>query len=143
MSFMSTNQPDKEAVFDAAETAEKSLAVFAPMVKTMRPIKENMYAACRKGFINATDLADYLAKKGMPFRAAYKTTGELVGACVKKGVTLGEVPLEEYKKHSPLFEDDLYEAISIENCVKKRISEGSAGYASVKKQLAFVKEFLQ
>ena len=136
-------QEDKEAVFDAAETAEKSLAVFAPMVKTMRPIKENMYAACRKGFINATDLADYLAKKGMPFRAAYKTTGELVGACVKKGVTLGEVPLEEYKKHSPLFEDDLYEAISIENCVKKRISEGSAGYASVKKQLAFVKEFLQ
>ena len=101
-----------------------------------------MYKACTQGFINATDLADYLAKKGVPFRSAYKIVGTIVGECVKKGITLEDYSLNDYKKYSEVFEDDLYEEISMETCIKKRISKGSTGYDSVKEQLAFVKEFL-
>ena len=136
-------QEDKEAIFDAVETVIKCLDVFAPMIKTLKPIKENMYRACTQGFINATDLADYLTKKGMPFRAAYKIVGTIVGDCVKKGTTLDEYPLTEYKKYSDIFSDDLYQEISMETCIKKRISKGSTGYESVKEQLNFVKEFLK
>ena len=136
-------QEDKESVFDGVETVIKCLDVFAPMVKTLKPLKENMYKACTKGFINATDLADYLAKKGLPFRSSYKIVGTIVGECIKKGVTLEEYSLEEYKKHSELFSDDLYEEISMEACIKKRISKGSTGYESVKEQLNYVKEFLK
>ena len=136
-------QEDKEAIFDATETVKKCLEVFIPMIETMSPIKENMYAACKRGFINATDLADYLTRKGMPFRAAYKTVGTLVGKCVKAGITLDEIPIEEYKQYSELFEEDLYEEISLENCVRKRISKGSTGYDSVDEQIAYVEEFLK
>ena len=136
-------QEDKEAIFDATETVKKCLEVFIPMIETMSPIKENMYAACKRGFINATDLADYLTRRGMPFRAAYKTVGALVGRCVKEGITLDEIPLDEYKSVSELFDEDLYEEISLESCIRKRISKGSTGYDSVNEQIAYVEEFLK
>ncbi len=136
-------QEDKEAVFDSVETVKLCLGIFVPMIKTMTPLKENMYAAAKKGFINATDLADYLTKKGLPFRSAYKTVGEIVGYCIKKGITLDEMSIEEYKSRSELFEADLYEEISLETCVGKRISKGSTGYESVAEQIAYIEGFLQ
>ncbi len=135
-------QEDKEAVFDSVETVKKCLEVFIPMIDTMKPLKENMYSASKKGFINATDLADYLTKRGVPFRTAYKIVGTIVGKCVKDGTTLDEVPLSEYKSYSEIFEDDLYFEISLETCIKKRISRGSTGYESVKEQIAYVKSKL-
>ena len=135
-------QEDKESIFDGALTVIKCLEVFIPMIQTLKPLKQNMYKACTQGFINATDLADYLAKKGVPFRSAYKIVGTIVGECVKKGITLEDYSLTDYKKYSTVFEEDLYQEISMETCIKKRISKGSTGYDSVKEQLAFVKEFL-
>ena len=136
-------QEDKEAIFDATETVIKCLEVFIPMVRTMVPIKENMYRAAGKGFINATDLADYLTKKGMPFRSAYKIVGTIVAECIKKDITLDKMSLEEYRVHSDMFESDLYNEISLESCVAKRISRGSCGYESVKEQISYVEEFLK
>ena len=136
-------QEDKEAIFDSVETVQKCLQVFIPMIETMRAIPENMYAASKRGFINATDLADYLTKKGVPFRTAYKIVGTLVGKCVKEGITLDEVTLEEYKSSSEVFCEDLYDAISLETCIRTRISKGSTGYESVKEQIAYVKEALE
>ena len=136
-------QEDKEAIFDATETVIKCLEVFIPMIKTMKALPDNMYNAAKKGFINATDLADYLTKKGMPFRSAYKIVGTIVGECVKRNITLDELTLEEYKAHSNIFEQDLYTEISLETCVAKRISKGSTGYESVKEQLNYVAEFLK
>ena len=135
-------QEDKEAIFDAVETVEKCLRVFVPMIETMSSIKENMYNASKRGFINATDLADYLAKKGMPFRSAYKIVGSIVADCIKKGVSLDEMPLCEYKEYSEVFAEDLYDEISLETCVKKRISAGSTGYESVEYQIDLVKAFI-
>ena len=135
-------QEDKEAIFDAVETVGKCLEVFVPMIETMKPLKENMYNASRRGFINATDLADYLAKKGIPFRAAYKTVGTIVAECIRKGKTLDEMTLEEYKAHSDVFESDLYTDISLESCVAKRISAGGTGYESVKYQIGLVGKFI-
>ena len=131
-------QEDKEAIFDSVETVQKCLRVFIPMIETMKPIPENMYAASKKGFINATDLADYLTKRGLPFRTAYKIVGTVVGKCVKDGITLDEVPLEEYKTYSDVFGEDLYEEISLETCIRKRISKGSTGYDSVLEQIRYV-----
>ncbi|MBQ7847406.1 MAG: argininosuccinate lyase [Clostridia bacterium] len=133
-------QEDKEAIFDAIDTVKMCLAVFTPMVATMKALPENMYKAAGKGFINATDLADYLVRKGLPFRSAYKVVGQTVALCIKKGVVLDELSLEEYKEQSPLFDTDLYEEISLETCVKKRISKGSTGPDSVKEQLAYFEE---
>ena len=135
-------QEDKEAIFDAVETVQKCLRVFIPMIETMKPIPENMYAASKKGFINATDLADYLTKRGLPFRTAYKIVGTVVGKCVKEGITLDEVPLEEYKSYSEVFDEDLYDEISLETCIRKRISKGSTGYESVEEQIKYVEEKL-
>jgi argininosuccinate lyase len=135
-------QEDKEALFDATETVARCLEVFAPMVRTMKVKSENMYAAAQRGFINATDLADYLTKRGMPFRAAYKITGTIVAECIARGTVLDSLPLEDYKKHSELFDTDLYSEISLETCVKKRISEGSTGPASVDAQIALAEKFI-
>ena len=135
-------QEDKEAIFDAVETVGKCLEVFVPMIETMKPIRENMYNASRRGFINATDLADYLAKKGMPFRTAYKIVGTIVAECIRENITLDEMTLDAYKKHSDVFEDDLYGEISLETCVKKRISAGSTGYESVAYQIEYVGKFI-
>ena len=113
------------------------------MIRTMRPIRENMYAAAQKGFLNATDLADYLTKKGMPFRSAYKLVGALVTKCIASGKTLETLTLNEYKAESELFEADVYEEISLETCIAKRISAGSTGPQSVKEQIKSVQEFLK
>ncbi len=136
-------QEDKESLFDGLETVKRCLEIFAPMIASMRVKPENMYSAAGRGFINATDLADYLTKHGVPFRAAYKTVGEIVAHCIKSDTVLDKLPLSEYKKFSEVFDEDLYSEISLETCVKKRISEGSTGPASVEKQLSDLLEFLK
>ena len=135
-------QEDKEAVFDAVETVIMCLKVFAPMLETMKTRPDNMKKAAQGGFINATDLADYLVKKGMPFRSAYKISGQLVAKCMQTGCILEDVPLEEYRKFSDLFEADLYQEIDLLNCVQKRISKGGTCVASVEQQLQYVKSKL-
>lgn len=136
-------QEDKEAIFDAVDTAKLCLRVAAPMVETMKVREDVMYAAAQKGFINATDLADYLVTKGLPFRTAYKLVGELVARCIREGTVLEDLPLEEYQKLSDAFGADLYDAIRLENCVARRISQGGTSPASVEAQLQWVKEQLQ
>ena len=135
-------QEDKEAIFDAVDTVKKCLSIFAPMISTMKTNKANMYKAAGEGFINATDLADYLVKKGMPFRTAYKHVGEIVGFCIKNGYVLENLPISEYKNFDSSFEDDLYTEISLETCVNKRISAGSTGPQSVKTQIEYFTELL-
>lgn len=135
-------QEDKEAVFDAVDTVKLCLRTFIPMLATMRVLTENMRAAAAKGFINATDCADYLVKKGMPFRDAYKATGTLVHVCIEKGVTLETLPIEEYKAVCDTFDTDVYDAISLETCVMQRKSEGGPAPDAVKVQLAHLKEKL-
>ena len=136
-------QEDKECVFDALDTVKACLGIFAPMIDTMKPNKDNMYRAAGKGYINATDLADYLVGKGLPFRTAYKTVGEIVAYGIKHDKTLEEITLGEYKNFSDLFGEDLYEAISLAACVRRRTSEGGTGAASVEKQIRFVEEFVK
>jgi len=136
-------QEDKECIFDSIDTLKQCLKVFAPMISTMTVLKDNMYSAAQKGFINATDLADYLTKKGMPFRSAYKNVGQIVAYCIEKGYVLETMPLDDYKKYSELFEEDLFEEISLETCVKKRISAGGTGLESVEKQIEYVSEFVK
>ena len=135
-------QEDKECVFDALNTVCKCLEIFAPMIATMKPNRENMLRAAGKGFINATDLADYLVGKGVPFRTAYNTVGKIVARCIDLGKTLEELPLEEYATFSDKFGEDVYDAISLRACVSRRISEGGTGSASVEKQIRFVEGFL-
>ena len=135
-------QEDKESLFDATETVARCLEIFAPMIRTMKVKSENMFLAAQRGFINATDLADYLTKRGMPFRTAYKTVGSIVSDCIARGIVLEEMPLGEYQKYSDLFSDDLYEEISLKTCVAKRISEGATGYESVEIQLKNFNAFL-
>ena len=133
-------QEDKEAVFDAVDTVKMCLKVFAPMVQTMTAKPENMKKAAQGGFINATDLADYLVKKGLPFRSAYKISGQIVAKCIADGQVLETLPLEVYQTFSPLFEEDLYQDIDLTTCVEKRVSQGGTSAASVKSQIAYVKE---
>ncbi len=135
-------QEDKEAIFDAVDTLKACLSVFAPMIETMRPIPENMYLAAQKGFINATDVADYLVGKGLPFRSAYKITGQLVGKCVAEGKVLDNLTLDEYCEFSELFGEDLYGYISLESCVSRRTSYGGTSHESVASQIEYAREFL-
>ena len=132
-------QEDKEAVFDACDTVKMCLKVFSGMVQTMKANTANMKRAAQKGFINATDLADYLVKKGMPFRSAYKISGQLVALCIQNNAVLEELPLATYQSYSDLFDTDLYENIDLVTCVEKRVSEGGTSTASVKKQIEWVK----
>ena len=135
-------QEDKEALFDAIETVKMCLDIFAPMISTMRVKRDNMYRAAQEGFINATDLADYLTKKGMPFRSAYKIVGQIVATCIEKNCVLDNLPLELYREYSELFDEDLYGEIALETCVAKRISEGGTSVASVEAQIAHVRKEL-
>ena len=135
-------QEDKEGVFDAVDTVKMCLQVFTGMIATMKANTANMKLAAQKGFINATDLADYLVKKGMPFRSAYKISGQLVAYCIQNNTVLEDLPLETYKEYSDLFDTDLYADIDLVTCVEKRISEGGTSTASVRKQIAFVKKAL-
>ena len=135
-------QEDKEGVFDACDTVQMCLQVFTGMVATMRVKRDNMKRAAQKGFINATDLADYLVKKGMPFRSAYKISGQLVAQCIRENTVLEELPLSVYQSYSELFAEDLYSEIDLVTCVEKRISEGGTSTSSVLAQIAYVKEEL-
>lgn len=136
-------QEDKESVFDAVDTVKMCLDVFAPMVAGMKVFKENMLLAAQKGFINATDLADYLVKKGLPFRSAYKISGQIVAKCIQEGKVLETLTIDEYKSFSDLFQVDLYDEINLTACVEKRISEGGTGFKSVEKQIAYARERIE
>lgn len=135
-------QEDKESVFDAVETVQMCLKVFIPMIATMTVCQDNMKKAAQGGFINATDLADYLVKKGLPFRSAYKISGQIVAKCIKENKVLETLTLNEYKEFSELFEEDVFVDIDLNTCVEKRISEGGTSVGSVEKQIKFVKEKL-
>ncbi len=135
-------QEDKESVFDAVDTVKMCLQVFAPMIETLKANTANMKLAAQKGFINATDLADYLVKKGLPFRSAYKISGQLVALCIQNNTVLEELPMETYLQYSDLFDEELYTAIDLMVCVEKRISEGGTSVASVEKQINYVREML-
>ena len=136
-------QEDKEAIFDAIDTTKLCLTTFIPMIDTMKVIPENMRAAAAKGFINATDCADYLVKKGLPFRDAYKITGTLVHICIEKGLTLETLPLEEYKALCDTFDEDVFEAISLDTCVMQRKAAGGPAPESVKAQLEYSRKALE
>ena len=132
-------QEDKEGIFDAFDTVNTCLTVFAPMLATMKTLPDNMYRAAQQGFINATDLADYLVGKGRPFREAYKTVGGLVAKCLTLGTVLDELPLSVYREADPLFDEGLYEAISLKACVERRCSLGGCGKGTLDRQIAYVK----
>lgn len=133
-------QEDKEAIFDAVDTVKMCITAFTPMLDTMTVISQNMRNAAAGGFINATDCADYLVKKGMPFRDAYKATGSLVAICIEKGLTLETLPIEEYKAVCDVFDEGVFEAISLEKCVKERSPYG--GPANVLNAVKEVREIL-
>jgi argininosuccinate lyase len=135
-------QEDKESVFDACDTVKMCLQVFTGMIATMNAREDEMKRAAQKGFINATDLADYLVKKGLPFRSAYKISGQLVALCIRENKVLEELTLDTYKTYSDLFEEDLYHEIDLTTCVEKRISTGGTCTAQVRAQIAYVKEVL-
>ncbi len=132
-------QEDKECVFDAVDTIKMCLGVMSGMLSTMSVCADNMKKAAQGGFINATDLADYLVKKGMPFRSAYKISGQIVARCIADKTVLEDLPLEVYKEYSDLFDNDLYNEIDLTTCVEKRISEGGTSIQSVEKQIEYVK----
>ena len=133
-------QEDKEAIFDAIDNVKLCISTFTPMLETMTVNKENMRNAAARGFINATDCADYLVKKGMPFRDAYKITGGLVAECIAKNTTLEELPLDCYKAKTELFDEGVYDAINLENCVKCRTSYGGPAPESIINQIKYVRE---
>ena len=136
-------QEDKEAIFDALDTVKMCLTAFTPMLDTMRVIPENMRKAAAGGFINATDCADWLTKNGVPFRDAYKATGELVARCIELGTDLENLPMDEYKKVCDVFNDDVYSAISLERCTNERTVLGGPASANVKAQAKRVAEIAE
>ena len=136
-------QEDKEPVFDALDTVELCLPVFTGMIDTMTVLPENMRKAAGRGFINATDCADYLTKKGMPFRDAYTAAGQLVASCAAQGKTLEELALEELQAVSPLFGEDVYEALKLENCMALRRSFGGPAEGETARQIQEIEAFLR
>ena len=136
-------QEDKEGVFDACDTVKACLDIFTGMISTMTAKTDNMLKAAQKGFINATDLADYLVKKGLPFRSAYKISGEIVAKCISENKILETLTLEEYKGFSELFDSDVYDDIDLKTCVEKRISKGGTSISSVENQIKFVTEYIE
>ena len=136
-------QEDKEAIFDAVDTVKMCLTAFIPMLDTMRVIPENMRKAAAGGFINATDVADWLTKNGVPFRDAYKATGELVARCIELGTDLESLPIEEYRNVCDVFNEDVYKAISLEYCVSQRKAFGGPAPENVKYQAERIEELLK
>ena len=128
-------QEDKIPVFDAADTLKASLNIFREMILTMEVKKDNMESAAKYGYMNATDAADYLVSKGIPFRDCHEIIGKIVLHCINKGIAIEEMTMDEFKSFSPAFEEDIYEKIDIRNCIKAKKSKGSTSFASVKKQL--------
>lgn len=135
-------QEDKELTFDAIDTVKGCLALFTGMISSMSFRKEVMEASAKNGFTNATDAADYLVNKGVPFRDAHGIVGQLVLACIAKGIALDDLSLEEYKAISPVFEEDVYEAISMKTCVEKRLTIGAPGQEAMKKVIGIYKKQL-
>ena len=135
-------QEDKEFTFDAIDTVKGCLALFTGMIKTMAVNKEKMEASAKNGFTNATDAADYLVNKGVPFRDAHGIVGQLVLYCIEKNISLDDMSLEEYKKISPVFEEDIYDAISLKTCVEKRETIGAPSRTSMEKVIAINEEYL-
>ncbi len=136
-------QEDKEALFDAIDTVKLCLPVFTDMIKTMRVYPQKMRDAAAKGFINATDCADYLVKHGKAFRDAYKTVGQLVAYCIDHDLILEKLPLDVYQSFDEAFEDDVYDAISLDNCVKNRLVDGGPSPEAVKKSIQLMKEQIE
>ncbi len=135
-------QEDKESVFDACDTVKLCLQILGAMIPSMKANTDNMKKAAQQGFINATDLADYLVKKGLPFRSAYKICGQIVAKCIQSGEVLETMSLESYHEFSELFDKDLYDAIDLKTCVEKRISTGGTSVGSVEAQIEYVKEYI-
>ena len=135
-------QEDKEAIFDSIDTVKICIKTLIPMLKTMKVLKQNMKNAASKGFINATDCADYLVKKGIPFRKAYKIVGQIVSYCIDNNTTLEDLQMEQYKKFDNNFESDIYDAISLEKCVTNRNTVGGPSSSQVKSRIEQVKEIL-
>ena len=136
-------QEDKEAVFDAVDTVKMCLRVMAPMLATMTVRADKMLHAAQTGFLNATDLADYLVTKGLPFRSAYKISGELVAYCIAHNTVLEKLPLETFRTFSDLFDDGVYDAIDLTNCVTRRVSYGGTSVPSVEAQITWVTQQLE
>ena len=136
-------QEDKEGTFDAIDTAKSCLILFTGMVKTMRFKKEAMEKSASGGFTNATDAADYLVEKGVPFRDAHGVIGRLVLYCIEKGKSIGELSIEEFKSFSPAFEEDVYDAVSLKTCVEKRLTLGAPGRAAMEQVIALNRKYLQ
>lgn len=136
-------QEDKELTFDAIDTAKGCIALSTEMLSTMKFNNDVMEESAKKGFINATDAADYLVNKGIPFRDAHSIIGQLVLTCIDKGISLDELSLEEYKSISPVFDEDIYEAISLTTCVNKRNTIGAPGKEAMEKVINIYEEYLQ
>ena len=135
-------QEDKELTFDAIDTTKGCILLFTGMIDTMTFNKEVMEASAKNGFTNATDAADYLVNHGIPFRDAHGIIGQLVLLCIEKNISLDELPLEEYKKICPVFENDIYEAISLKTCVEKRLTKGAPGKAAMLEEIKICEAFL-
>ena len=136
-------QEDKEAVFDAVDNVKLCLKTFIPMLSTMELYKNNMRNAAARGFINATDCADYLVKKGLPFRDAYKITGTLVAYCIKNNTVLEKLAIDEFKDMCDIFDNDVYVAISLDTCVNMRKADGGPAPEAVKKQIAYARNAIK
>lgn len=135
-------QEDKESIFDAIDTVKQCLTVFPPMLKTLKALPENMLKAAQKGFINATDLADYLTKKAVPFRTAYKLVGQIVAYCIEKNTVLEALTIEEYQQFHALFEQDVFDAIDLRRCVESRISVGGTNQTSIEEQINYIEKLI-
>ena len=136
-------QEDKEFAFDAIDTVKGCLALFTGMLRTMKFRKEIMEDSAKNGFTNATDAADYLVNHGVPFRDAHGIVGQLVLYCIDKDIALDDMTLEEYKAISPVFEEDIYEAISMKTCVEKRMTIGAPGKGAMEKVIAIYEEYIK
>ena len=136
-------QEDKEMSFDAIDTAKGCIALFTGMLSTMQFKKDNMHASATNGFTNATDAADYLVNHGVPFRDAHGIVGQLVLHCIEKNIALDDMSLEEYKAISPVFEEDIYDAISMETCVNKRLTTGAPGKAAMEQVIQIYKQYIR
>lgn len=136
-------QEDKELVFDAIDTAKGCISLFTGMLRTTRFNKERMEASAKHGFTNATDAADYLVGKGVPFRDAHGIVGQLVLYCIERGIALDDMTLEEYREISPVFGEDIYDAISIDTCVNRRVTTGAPGKKAMEEVIAIYKKYMR
>lgn len=136
MAYNKDLQEDKLPAFDAADTVKASVSIFTEMISTMQVKTDNMEKAAKYGYMNATDAADYLVSKGMPFRDCHEVIGKIVLYCIGKGIAIEDMSMEEFKSFSDKFEEDIYDKISIRNCIKAKKSKGSTSFESVAAQIA-------